>query len=517
MNECPLSNQSAVDCLRSGAYFYDACTGHCEREMSFLRLSKYLQLEHFVYGYLFPVLVLLVVVANVLVALVLSQRHMLSPTNLVLKYMAIADLCVGLFPLPWNFYYHTLRHFEREQEELELWWCYAYKYSMDAIPPVCHNIAMWLTVLLAGQRYLCIRYPLNSRQICSIRNVRIATVCITCISIICGLPKCVDYHFAVYEGLLYVDSGEWVPLRSCLSGFTFFVQLVGQNAFFNAYFWTRVVAFILLPSLLLICLNALLIQLIRKAQRRKERLLREKRAREAERQTDSNSTSIMLVIIVSIFLIVNLPTALFMAMLCVYNTLGLSNRFLEGVFPVTFLLVNNMLVMATYPINFGIYCFMSSSFRDTFWMLFCRRKSCAEGDRIDSKRMPSLGGGGVSEMNNNNNSTATSALSTVLRRSTDPSVDKQHKTPLANHFGQSPRPQSIGSAFSLLSEPLLGPPPQLNAIPPTNGPAKMRKSEPAKRTEEQRNIWEGGENGKGGKKCKAISPTETIIGETIFL
>jgi len=44
----------------------------------------------------------------------------------------------------------------------------------------------------------------------------------------------------------------------------------------------------------------------------------------------------MLVIIVSIFLIVNLPQALFMAMLCVYNTLGLSNRLLEGVFPVIF-------------------------------------------------------------------------------------------------------------------------------------------------------------------------------------
>ena len=51
------------------------------------------------------------------------------------------------------------------------------------------------------------------------------------------------------------------------------------------------------------------------------------------------------VIIVSIFLLVNLPQALFMAMLCVYNTLNIPTRFLEGMFPVTFLLVSNMLVM----------------------------------------------------------------------------------------------------------------------------------------------------------------------------
>lgn len=94
-------------------------------------------------------------VANVLVAIVLSKKHMITPTNVVLKYMAIADLCVGLVPLPWTFFYHTLR-FNMHEDQLKLWWCYMYKYSMDAVPPVCHNIAMWLTVLLAGQRWFIV-------------------------------------------------------------------------------------------------------------------------------------------------------------------------------------------------------------------------------------------------------------------------------------------------------------------------------------------------------------------------
>ncbi|KAL7078705.1 hypothetical protein ACQ4LE_002701, partial [Meloidogyne hapla] len=130
------------------------------------------------------------------------------------------------------------------------------------------------------------------------------------------------------------------------------------------------------------------------------------------RQTSDNNTSIMLVIIVSIFLIVNLPQALFMAMLCVYNTLGLNNRLLEGLFPISFLLVNNMLVMVTYPINFGIYCFMSSSFRETFKMIFCKKQN---------------------NQNNNNNKIPSKQLenriiissekrisSSLVRRSTDP-------------------------------------------------------------------------------------------------
>uniref|UniRef100_A0A914KRQ1 G-protein coupled receptors family 1 profile domain-containing protein n=1 Tax=Meloidogyne incognita TaxID=6306 RepID=A0A914KRQ1_MELIC len=299
---------------------------------------------------------------------------------------------------------------------------------MDAIPPVCHNIAMWLTVLLAGQRYLSIRHPMNSRHLCSLRNVRIATFLITIVSIFCGLPKFVDYYYNVYEGWAFVDSGHLIYLKSCLSGYTFFVKFVGSNAFFNAYFWTRVVGFILVPSFLLICLNALLIKSIRKAQQRKKRLLMlsilgDKRNRDStiHRQTSDNNTSVMLVIIVSIFLIVNLPQALFMAMLCVYNTLGLSNRLLEGVFPITFLLVNNMLVMATYPINFGIYCFMSSSFRDTFRMLFCRNQNnnkqfvatTPHPSQIptESRRLISMGG---------LPSESKGISSSLVRRSTDP-------------------------------------------------------------------------------------------------
>ncbi|GMT36752.1 hypothetical protein PFISCL1PPCAC_28049, partial [Pristionchus fissidentatus] len=75
----------------------------------------------------------------------------------------------------------------------------------------------------------------------------------------------------------------------------------------STYFWTRSIFFVIIPCTLLIVLNAGLIRGIRKAQQRKERLLREKRSRDAQRQTDSNSTSIMLVVIVTIFLMVNLP------------------------------------------------------------------------------------------------------------------------------------------------------------------------------------------------------------------
>jgi len=54
---------------------------------------------------------------------------------------------------------------------------------------------------------------MNSRHLCSLRNVRIATFLITIVSIFCGLPKFVDYYYNVYEGWAFVDSGHLIYLK----------------------------------------------------------------------------------------------------------------------------------------------------------------------------------------------------------------------------------------------------------------------------------------------------------------
>ncbi|CAI2358243.1 unnamed protein product [Caenorhabditis sp. 36 PRJEB53466] len=341
----------AGDCVREdfNSYF-DGCALKCVRDKFILPLTQHESLESIVYGQIFPILVLLAALANAAVALVLSKKHMITPTNVVLKYMAIAELLVGIVPLPWTLFFFTM--------------------GMDAFPPVFHNIAMWLTVLLAAQRYISISYPLHARSACTVKNVRFATFIITVTSLLCGLPKSFDYEYDTVYGWVFIHN-TWTYTSSCLMVQTVLLDKMGQTVFFNIYFWTRALGFIILPSFLLVLLNGLLIKGIRRAQQRKQRLLREKRSEEAARQRDSNSTSLMLVAIVSIFLIVNLPQAIFMGLLCVCETFSIRLSMLEGAFPAVFLITSNMIVIATYPFNFGIYCFMSSSFRQTFKAMFC--------------------------------------------------------------------------------------------------------------------------------------------------
>ncbi|GMT36753.1 hypothetical protein PFISCL1PPCAC_28050, partial [Pristionchus fissidentatus] len=238
------------------------------------RLSADTNLEEGIYGKIFPILVIFVILANVMVALVLSKRHMVTPTNVVLKYMAIADLCVGLTPLPWTMFYFTFRNFENHVN-MQLWWCYVQKYSMDAFPPIFHNIAMWLTVLLAGQRFISISYPLYSRSLCNVANVRICTFVIGAISLVCGLPKSFDYNISLFDSWVITERNQSAHhLRTCFVTPTAIVRNLGENVYFSTYFWTRSIFFVIIPCTLLIVLNAGLIRGIRKAQQRKERLLR---------------------------------------------------------------------------------------------------------------------------------------------------------------------------------------------------------------------------------------------------
>lgn len=59
------------------------------------------------YGYIMPFLLIITIVANTLIVVVLSKRHMRTPTNVVLMAMALCDLFTLLVPAPWLIYMYT--------------------------------------------------------------------------------------------------------------------------------------------------------------------------------------------------------------------------------------------------------------------------------------------------------------------------------------------------------------------------------------------------------------------------
>lgn len=60
-----------------------------------------------IYRYIAPFLLATTTIANTLIVVVLSRRHMRTPTNVVLMAMALCDMFTMLFPAPWLFYMYT--------------------------------------------------------------------------------------------------------------------------------------------------------------------------------------------------------------------------------------------------------------------------------------------------------------------------------------------------------------------------------------------------------------------------
>lgn len=59
------------------------------------------------YGFITPIFLVITIVANTLIVVVLSKRHMRTSTNAVLMAMALSDMFTLLFPAPWLFYMYT--------------------------------------------------------------------------------------------------------------------------------------------------------------------------------------------------------------------------------------------------------------------------------------------------------------------------------------------------------------------------------------------------------------------------
>lgn len=104
-------------------------------------------------GYFVPLLVLVIVVCNVLVCIVLVRPTMRTATNAVLVAIAFSDSLTGIWPLPVYIWFFT---FGAKDDWVPYNWCYAYFCLIDYLPTVFHTTSIWLTVLLAAQRYVCV-------------------------------------------------------------------------------------------------------------------------------------------------------------------------------------------------------------------------------------------------------------------------------------------------------------------------------------------------------------------------
>lgn len=178
--------------------------------------------------------------------------------------------------------------------------------------------------------------------------------------------KCVLYVFH----RIYIDLDiEWRGGRYvvCVSETAPWVEeYVGENLYFTLYFLFRVLFVHLIPCILLGMLNYSLIMSMRQAQQKRKKLFDNSCGK--LKRNDKNCTTLMLIVVLTAFLIVEIPLAIITS---AHVFSSLFYNFLDYRLANLGILFTNFFLIISYPLNFAIYCGMSRQFRITFVNLFC--------------------------------------------------------------------------------------------------------------------------------------------------
>ncbi|XP_055338796.1 sex peptide receptor-like [Paramacrobiotus metropolitanus] len=312
-----------------------------------------------VYGYVTPLLFIIVLCTNTIVVAVLSRPHMRSPTNFILCVMAISDLLTLGIPVPMFIYQYTAGF---HPEPVPCYLAYLNMLMTDTLPTVCHSASVWMTVLLAFQRYIYVCHPTRARTWCTVPRVMYATICLYGLATAYNIPR-------LFEKSMQDFPMPWKCryVSQCTESFYPWSQY-----YLPVFYWFRVLCVNCLPCVLLVILNTLLVISLNEAQANRKRLFSERKQQESSKQRDNTCTTMMLVAVVCVFLIVELPLAVIVLLVIVQNTweLDLMNK---GVMT-TLITFSNLCIGLSYIIYFPIYCSMSRQFRETFKELFIKAK-----------------------------------------------------------------------------------------------------------------------------------------------
>ena len=340
-------------------------------------LAKFNEAYAGVHGYLSVVVCLFGMVANSVNIVVLTRKNMLSSTNVLLTWLAVADLFTMLsyFPFALHFfifkdpdlYYFTTRYFG--------WICFLLFHASFSI--VCHTVAIWITIALAIFRFLYIWFPTRGATYCSLARAKLAITATIVSTIICLVP---NYIINVNETMEYCNPHT----NQSETIHTIVYRSMKQKEFQileNVNYWVQAIFVKLIPCIMLTILTVLLIVAMHRAYKKRMALKNQGKKDESDKHNEHNRTTLMLFTVVVLFLITEFPQGVLTLMS------SLNKEYHQQIYENLGNLLD-MMALLNNSINFVLYCTMSRQFRHTFISIFCK---CCPENRPGWRKMGVVG------------------------------------------------------------------------------------------------------------------------------
>ncbi|XP_069118988.1 sex peptide receptor-like [Argopecten irradians] len=327
--------------------------------------------ELFFYGYIYPFIVLLVLVSNAVLILTFLRGRFLSAAHLLLVAIAMMDTLTVAVPCPYLFYYLTLGNYV---SYVPYHHCIAIIAILLIVSPICHGISIWLNFGLAIQRYVLLRHPSYTfsrflrRKVCVIFML-LVVIAVTCV-FIPGFFTLADYP------IVYVYSANNEELKTILR---YPVYAYAQLSIGQIYL-SRCVIIQVIPCTGMFFLSVELVLRWKSAVKANHRMTTNEKGNGDAENTRTFNLVILNMLIV--FLLAEIPTA-FAAFLISWA--ALTNGTVKRPILVT-AFVTNIIIAITPLVNLLVYVIHGDRFRQQLkQLILCRRGGQEFGDRARSR------------------------------------------------------------------------------------------------------------------------------------
>lgn len=331
---------SVFDSLQNGEFSQDKTETHTQDKE-----SEYL-LFLFVFYFIFMGLICLVgFCGNTLSIIVLSRDRSHRVVTFLLKCLAVADNTVLFISFTLLSIMYGLVQYLLGRNGLSSFKAYVFKYG-HPIGYMSQTLTVWMTVLLAINRYIAICRPYNASKLCTVRKARIQVFIVVMLTVIVNFPR-----FFQYDIISKTDGNQTYKHAKATSiGETSIFGIIVTNALFS-------IIVLVLPLILLLLINIRLIQELQKMRKRSSSI----GINIKQNRTENNITAVMVIIII-ILLMCHTPDRV--TQLLKVTVSEEEKRYPSFTF--YFFHASNMLIVLNSASNFFVYYFFRRRFRDIF-------------------------------------------------------------------------------------------------------------------------------------------------------
>ena len=277
----------------------------------------------FIYAIIIGTLVIVGIIGNSLTFAVFWKGKFKASTSLLFMWLSFIDTTLLLTGLPAFSLLYVLMYMGPVIPLGLAKFILILVVVCGMIEPVAQAANVWLTLVIAMNRYIIVCLPLRASQWCTDRNVKIQVAVVLLIALL--------YKIAIGAVVIY-------SLQTAIILDTIFM--------------------LILPTCILALLNIRLIKALR-AHRRMQNQSSQK----------DNSTTFVLIIVVVVLIVCQLPRiALPVLVLNQPLDVVISSGILCSVLP-----ISNTLVVFNSAVNFFIYILFNKSFRDVLIQQVCKR------------------------------------------------------------------------------------------------------------------------------------------------